>query len=130
MSTVRTNRIELADGTEGVDSSYVIDGSAKAWINFNGTGTIAVRDSLNISSIVDNGVGDYTVNNTNSFANILYNSVGSCNLDHIGNANRIVSLPCSQAPTASSIRMNTYTAHSAAIVDMQYISINCQGDLA
>ena len=53
-----------ADAT-GVRVDY--DGStnqariAKAWINFNGTGTIAIRSSYNISSITDNGTGDYTV---------------------------------------------------------------------
>ena len=34
----------------------------KAWVNFNGTGTVTIRDSLNVSSITDNGVGDYTIN--------------------------------------------------------------------
>ena len=36
--------------------------TAKAWINFNGTGTISIRDSFNISSIDDNGIGMYTIN--------------------------------------------------------------------
>ena len=36
--------------------------TAKAWINFDGTGTISIRDSFNISSIVDNGIGMYTIN--------------------------------------------------------------------
>jgi hypothetical protein len=33
----------------------------RAWVNFNGTGTVALRASGNVSSITDNGVGDYTV---------------------------------------------------------------------
>lgn len=37
-------------------------GLCKAWVNFNGTGTVAIRTSYNVSSITDNGVGDYTVN--------------------------------------------------------------------
>jgi len=36
--------------------------SARAWVNFNGTGTVAIRASGNVSSITDNGVGDYTCN--------------------------------------------------------------------
>jgi len=36
--------------------------SARAWVNFNGTGTVAIRDSGNVSSITDNGTGNYTVN--------------------------------------------------------------------
>lgn len=46
---------------------YNQDGSREfapctAWVNFDGTGTVAIRDSLNVSSITDNGTGDYTVN--------------------------------------------------------------------
>lgn len=37
-------------------------GKCTAWVNFNGTGTVAIRDALNVSSITDNGVGDYTLN--------------------------------------------------------------------
>lgn len=43
--------------------------SAKSWIRFNGTGTIAITDSYNVTSIVDNGVGDYTVNYTDNVTN-------------------------------------------------------------
>jgi hypothetical protein len=46
--------------------------TAKAWVNFNGTGTVAIRDSHNVSSITDNGTGDYTTNFTNAMANTNY----------------------------------------------------------
>ena len=36
----------------------------RAWVNFNGIGTVAIRASGNVSSITDNGTGDYTVNFT------------------------------------------------------------------
>ena len=39
---------------------------ARAWVNFNGTGTVAIRDSFNVSSITDNGTGNYTVTFTNA----------------------------------------------------------------
>jgi hypothetical protein len=38
--------------------------SVRAWVNFNGTGTVAIRASFNVTSITDNGTGDYTVNFT------------------------------------------------------------------
>ena len=53
----------------------MVNGSAKGWVNFNGTGTVATRDSLNVSSILDEGTGDYTVNFTNSMSNADYNHV-------------------------------------------------------
>jgi hypothetical protein len=42
--------------------------SAQAWVNFNGKGVIAIRDSYNVSSVTDNGTGDYTVNFANALA--------------------------------------------------------------
>jgi len=47
-------------------------GIAKAWVNFNGTGTVAINDSFNVSSITDNGTGDYTVNFTTAMPNANY----------------------------------------------------------
>ena len=48
----------------------------KAWVNFNGTGTVAIRASYNVSSITDNAVGDYTVNFTNAMADTHYSLSG------------------------------------------------------
>ena len=59
MSTLRVNN--LTD-TSGTAANLGIPGAAKAWVNFNGSGTVAIRDSFNVSSITDNGTGDYTVN--------------------------------------------------------------------
>jgi len=44
----------------------------RAWVNFNGTGTVAIRASFNVSSITDNGAGDYTVNFTNALPDVNY----------------------------------------------------------
>jgi hypothetical protein len=54
-------------------------GIAKAWVNFDGTGTVAIRDSLNINSITDNGVGDYRINFTAPMSNSNYSAVVSTN---------------------------------------------------
>jgi len=47
----------------------------RAWVNFNGTGTVAIRSSFNVSSITDNGVGDYTINFTNAMPDTNYSAV-------------------------------------------------------
>jgi len=47
----------------------------RAWVNFNGTGTVAIRDSGNVSSITDNGTGDYTVNFTTAMPDANYSAV-------------------------------------------------------
>ena len=49
--------------------------ATKAWVNFNGTGTPAIRASYNVSSITDNGTGDYTVNFTTGFSSANFSAV-------------------------------------------------------
>jgi len=50
--------------------------SARAWVNFNGTGTVAIRASGNVSSITDNGVGDFSVNFTTAMPDANYSTCG------------------------------------------------------
>jgi hypothetical protein len=47
-------------------------GVCRAWVNFNGTGTVAIRASFNVSGITDNGTGDYTVNFTTAMVDANY----------------------------------------------------------
>mgnify|MGYP003655133755 CR=1 FL=1 len=58
----------------------------RAWVNFNGSGTVAIRASGNVSSITDNGTGDYTVNFTTAMPDANYCAAGS-----IGNGDVAVS---------------------------------------
>jgi hypothetical protein len=74
MSTLKVNTIT---DTSGGTNNLSIPGAAKAWVNFNGTGTVAIRDSFNVSSITDNGTGDYTMNLTNAMANVNYAITGT-----------------------------------------------------
>jgi hypothetical protein len=54
------------------NSMYSAMTAVRAWVNFNGTGTVAIRAGYNVSSITDNGVGDYTVNFTNAMVDANY----------------------------------------------------------
>ena len=65
---VNSTATGVSIGTAGYLSSQL----AKAWVNFNGTGTVAIRDSYNVSSITDNGTGNYTVNFSTAFSNANY----------------------------------------------------------
>ena len=65
---VNSTATGVSIGTAGYLSSQL----AKAWVNFNGTGTVAIRDSYNVSSITDNGTGNYTVNYSTAFSNANY----------------------------------------------------------
>lgn len=70
---------------------------AKAWVNFNGTGTVAIRASGNVSSITDNGTGDYTVNFTNAMPDTNY-AVSSL-ASNEGSSN--IAFPCFAGPSGS-----------------------------
>jgi len=62
------------------DSGYGSTATAygcRAWVNFNGTGTVAIRDSGNVSSITDNATGKYAVNFTNSMPDASYSVCGT-----------------------------------------------------
>jgi hypothetical protein len=77
MSTLKTNTLSNVAGTASTAIENAINGSAKAWVNFNGTGTVAIRASYNVTSITDNGTGDYTVNFTTALADSNYSFVSS-----------------------------------------------------
>ena len=90
--------------------------ACRAWVNFNGTGTVAIRASGNVSSITDNGVGDYTVNFTTPMQDNGY----SCVFGH----NKVVINTSNQwcwydAPTATSVSLYI---HQAVLVDTDNIS--------
>ncbi len=95
----------------------VINGSAKAWVNFNGTGTVAIRASFNVSSITDNGAGDYTVNFTTALADANYSFLGTANYG-LTNYNQIVSAPYQSAPTTTAIRI---VCSNGTIQDQLYV---------
>jgi hypothetical protein len=63
--------------------------SVRAWVNFNGTGTVAIRASYNVSSITDNGTGDYTVNFTTAMPDANY-ALSGMTYDNVNNI-RVIS---------------------------------------
>lgn len=60
-----------------VDSTAATGSPIKAWVNFNGTGVVAIRQSFNVSSITDNATGDYTVNFTTPMVDTSYATLGT-----------------------------------------------------
>ena len=100
--------------------------TAKAWVNFNGEGTLAVRDSHNVSSVTDNASGDYTVNFSNNLANANYAFSGGA-----GSANsgmRVVVQPFENYPPAvGSCRFNTTYVHGS-VSDSRIACVTIFGD--
>lgn len=81
MSTVKTNALEslVVNQTPVLKdpNGREMGQPCKAWVNFNGSGTVAIRDSFNVAGITDNGVGDYTANFTDAMANVNYCAIGN-----------------------------------------------------
>jgi len=101
----------LSDGTNSTSSTNCIQGSAKAWVNINGTNP-SIRASYNISSVTANGTGDWTINFTNAFADTNYSIVMGTTADYavqwgIINANVTSGSATESAPTTSSFRVMT-----------------------
>lgn len=61
MSDLKVNSIDSLNGVDEVSIPTLDKRMAKAWINFDGTGTVSIKNSYNVSGIIDNGVGSYTV---------------------------------------------------------------------
>lgn len=114
MSELRASTISDLAGTGPV--TLTKQSAAKAWVNFNGTGTIAARNSLNLSSLTDNGTGDFNVNFSNAFAAADYAAIASGTEAQT----RVSDAP----PTASSVNVRTNS------IDSPYVSCSSFGDLA
>jgi hypothetical protein len=96
--------------------------ACRAWVNFNGTGTVAIRASGNVSSITDNGVGMYTVNFTTAMQDANYAWFGSSKTD--GTGMRAVTLQngFSSDQLAASLSIETIR-DTASRVDAQLVTV-------
>lgn len=109
----------------GTDSQAI----AKAWVNFNGTGTVAIRDSFNVSSITDNGTGDYTINFTSALANANYAVVGMAGRSTVGSpTDPDISITGASAMATTSFRIYTYPGVSGTLTDFEIINLVVFGD--
>jgi hypothetical protein len=96
----------------------------RAWVNFNGTGTVAIRASANVSSITDNGTGDYTVNFTNALPDANYAVLGTSQQGSGDEApNGVVALKNPATITTSAVRIVVGVPASAAL-DRAYVFVS------
>jgi uncharacterized protein (AIM24 family) len=119
----------ISNGTVSTSSANVIQGSAKAWVNFNGTGTVAIRSSFNVSSITDNGTGDYTVNFTTAMPNANYAVAATSTIQAgVSNAGCVVSTRNTSGTTpdqtTSGVRIITIGVSSPAEADVCQVNVS------
>lgn len=92
----------------------------RAWVNINGTGTVAIRASFNVTSITDNGTGDYTVNFTNALPDANYSFVGTSS-HSIGTTTLVVESDTT-TPTTTAVRLYVMNGGGAA-QDRNFVNI-------
>ncbi len=92
----------------------------KAYVNFNGTGTVAIRASYNVSSITDNGTGDYTVNFTTALADANYAVAASNGYSSITAADASRSLNTVTYATGS---LRVVSTRNAVANDIEYMNL-------
>jgi len=114
---IATNVVDIAANT-----ALIGTGGISGWINFNGSGTIAINDSFNVTSIADNGIGLYTITWATDFADANYAVVSTAYL--VGAKNPIVAISAIAAGTVQ-IDINNF---DGAAVDPTVISIIAIGD--
>jgi hypothetical protein len=90
----------------------------RAWVNFNGTGTVSIRASGNVSSITDNGTGDYTVNLSAALADANYSVLPGGN--KVGTYGWTINGPY-VSPTSNSYRFICYW--SSGVADLDQLSV-------
>jgi len=114
---------DITAGDLAFDSGYGSAATAygcRAWVNFNGTGTVAIRESGNVSSITDNGTGNYTVNFTTAMPDVNYSVVSNSGLATANGSNRY---SVASVNNASSAYVSSEIASTNVRVDNDLITV-------
>lgn len=114
-----SGQVITSDGTDVVWGD--VGDNVVAWVNFNGTGTIAIRGSFNVSSVTDNGVGDYTVNFTNAIADANYAVAAMCSNN--ASQSSVVLVDSANLPTTTAFRFTARNANTAGALDPTVLSL-------
>jgi hypothetical protein len=125
-----TERFRIS--STGAQSSVIPGGSTlypsfdcRAWVNFNGTGTVAIRASGNVSSITDNAAGDYTVNFTTAMPDGFWAASGICQLaiNSSGRENFFVSLRRENNLSTTSARLSVQPSDTTTPTDAALVAV-------
>lgn len=88
--------------------------ASKAWVTFDGSGTVSIKDEYNVSSVTDNGTGDYTINFTNNFSDNKYAFVGSAE-DDTSSGDAFVGRPGGGVKTTAAMRIKVHEDSQGAL---------------
>ncbi len=114
--TLTSGNLQFNSGYGSVATAY----GCRAWVNFNGTGTVAIRASGNVTSITDSGVGDYTVNFTTAMPDANYSAIAESAISTANTANDTIA---QSTVSTSSSRVLTNNPVNAASVDSALVHV-------
>ena len=123
---IANTSVTVAEG--GSATTNTAQGLSKCWWTLNGTGTIATRDSFNVSSFDDVATGTYDANFTNSMSDGNFSFVGTTGV--ASNTAYIFHYHTSQAPASGAVRFATEISNNVTAQDQSYIHGMIHGDLA
>ena len=126
MSELRANTISAANGTDPV--TLTKQSAAKAWVNFDGSGTISINNSFGVASLVDNAVGENTTNFTNSFDSANYTGAALTKRQTSTSFPTIVNID--GTVTASAIKIIHNRHDNGGRADCDLMTHTFHGDLA
>jgi hypothetical protein len=122
---------KISDGTTEVDAGYVVNGSAKAFSNFDSTGTLTARKSLNVSSFIDDGVGAHRVNFTSDMNDADYGELGCTAGSGASNGDHsFVPFKTNTGGTTSQSKQLSPSRYDATRTDSLHLMYFVFGDLA
>jgi hypothetical protein len=110
--------LQFNSGYGSVATAY----GCRAWVNFNGTGTVAIRASGNVSSITDNGTGNYTINFTTAMPDANYAMTASGVYTTTASDYKLTFYPVATPATTTTLQVRSTAASSDGAIDAV---INC-----
>ena len=129
MSTLKVNTIQDSSGSNSSTPAQIEQGRAKAWVNFNGTGTLAIRDSYNVSSVDDDSTGHFTINFSTAMTNVNYVISGTTGTTTGNNCFLFILTEQNKSKSTSLFQINVLgTGSYISSVDPEHCNVVIHGD--
>jgi hypothetical protein len=116
--SVSSGNLQFNSGYGSVATAY----GCRAWVNFNGTGTVAIRASGNVTSITDNGTGNYTINFTNAMPDVNYVCVEGQKTG-MGSPAGIANQVGFNTYATNSVKITCENSGNGAYTDLDYLNV-------
>ena len=128
MRTIKVNNLQNASGGSNSTPEEIEQGRAKAWVNFQGTSTVSIRDDYNVSSITDHATGQYTVNLSSAMGNSNYAFGGMVSSEGDTGHEGDVSKHGGRNITTTSLPLRVTRSDNLSYIDKTYVTCLIFGD--